>query len=74
MGSGKRRLAGDTVRKTASDEITELRGQTADLWGSLSEMMMANRLRKKAFCGVERTISDVLYCTTGKYEFIQLVK
>tara|TARA_R110000868_G_scaffold411018_1_gene701360 strand:+ start:158 stop:523 length:366 start_codon:yes stop_codon:yes gene_type:complete len=51
MEAGKRRLAGDTVREATSDEVKELRAETAALKETLGEMVMENRLLKKSVLG-----------------------
>ena len=59
MEAGKKRLAGDTVREATSDEVKELRVETAALKETLGEVVMENRLLKKAFSGVGRSIYEV---------------
>ena len=59
MEAGKKRLAGDTVREASSDEVRELRSETAALKETLGEVVMENRLLKKAFSGMGRTIYEV---------------
>ena len=59
MEAGKKRLAGDTVREATSDEVKELRAETAALKETLGEMVMENRLLKKAFSGMGRTIYEI---------------
>ena len=51
MEAGKKRLAGDTVREATSDEIKELRAETAALKETLGEVVMENRLLKKSVLG-----------------------
>jgi len=51
MEAGKKRLAGDTVREATSDEVKELRAETAALKETLGEMVMENRLLKKSVLG-----------------------
>ena len=48
MEAGKKRLSGDTVREATSDEVKELRAETAALKETLGEVVMDNRLLKKA--------------------------
>ncbi len=48
MEAGKKRLSGDTVREATSDEVKELRAETAALKETLGEMVMENRLLKKS--------------------------
>ena len=40
MEAGKKRLSGDTVREATSDEVKELRAETAALKETLGEMVM----------------------------------
>jgi transposase len=51
MEAGKKRLAGDTVREATSDEVKELRAETAALKETLGEIVMENRLLKKSVLG-----------------------
>ena len=51
MEAGKKRLAGDTVREATSDEVKELRAETANLQETLGEVGMENRLLKKSVLG-----------------------
>jgi transposase len=51
MEAGKKRLSGDTVREASSDEVKELRAETAALKETLGEMVMENRLLKKSVLG-----------------------
>lgn len=51
MEAGKKRLAGDTVREATSDEVKELRAETAALKETLGELVMENRLLKKSVLG-----------------------
>jgi transposase len=51
MEAGKKRLAGDTVREATSDEVKELRAETAALKETLGEVVMENRLLKKSVLG-----------------------
>ncbi len=51
MEAGKKRLAGDTVREATSDEVKELRVETAALKETLGEVVMENRLLKKSILG-----------------------
>jgi transposase len=47
LEAGKRRLAGDTVREATSDEVKDLRAETAALKETLAELLMENRVLKK---------------------------
>jgi len=51
MEAGKKRLSGDTVREATSDEVKELRAETAVLKETLGEVVMENRLLKKSVLG-----------------------
>ena len=51
MEAGKKRLSGDTIREATSDEVKELRAETAALKETLGEMVMDNRLLKKSVLG-----------------------
>ena len=48
MEAGKRRLAGNVVREATSDEVKQLRTETAELKEALAEQLMENRLLKKS--------------------------
>ena len=48
MEAGKKRLAGDIVREATTDEVKELRAESAALKEVLTEQLMENRLLKKA--------------------------
>ena len=60
LEAGKKRLSGDSVREATSDEVKELRADTSALKETLGEVVMENRLLKKAFSGMGRTIHEVL--------------
>ena len=51
LEAGKKRLAGDTARAAASDEVKTLRAEAQDLKGALAEQMLENRLLKKSMIG-----------------------
>ncbi len=51
MEAGTKRLSRDTVREATSDEVKELRAETAALKETLGEMVMENRLLKKSVLG-----------------------
>ena len=59
LEAGKKRLAGDVVREATSDEVKELRAETAALKETLGEVVMENRLLKKSVLGLGRTIYEV---------------
>ena len=48
MEAGKKRLAGDVVREATTDEVKELRAESAALKEALAEQRMENRLLKKS--------------------------
>ena len=48
LEAGKKRLAGDTMREAGSDEVKELRSESAQLKEALAESMLENRLLKKS--------------------------
>ena len=48
LEAGKKRLAGDTVREAGSDEVKELRSESAQLKEAIAESMLENRLLKKS--------------------------
>ncbi len=51
LEAGKKRLAGDTAREATSDEVKDLRVETAALKETLAELLMENRLLKKSVIG-----------------------
>ena len=48
LEAGKKRLAGDVVREATSNEVTDLRSEASALKETLAELLMENRLPKKA--------------------------
>ena len=48
MEAGKKRLAGDVVREATTDEVKELRAESAALKEALAEQLMEYRLLKKS--------------------------
>ena len=48
MEAGKKRLAGNVVREASTDEVKELRAESAALKEALAEQLMENRLLKKS--------------------------
>ena len=48
MEACKKRLAGDVVREATTDEVKELRAESAALKEALAEQLMENRLLKKS--------------------------
>ena len=51
MEAGKKRLSGDTVREANSEEVKELRAESAALKETLGELVMENKLLKKSVLG-----------------------
>ena len=51
LEAGKKRLAGDTAREATSDEVKQLRSESAALKEALAEQLMENRLLKKSVIG-----------------------
>ncbi len=47
MEASKRRLAGDTARAAASDEVKDLRHESRDLKECVADLTLENRLLKK---------------------------
>ena len=48
LEAGKKRLPGDTAREATSDEVKDLRAESAALKEALAEQVMENRLLKKS--------------------------
>ena len=48
LEAGKKRLSGDIVREATSDEVKQLRKESAALKEALAEQVMENRLLKKS--------------------------
>ena len=59
LEAGKKRLAGNTIREATSSEVKELRAESSALKETLGELLMENRLLKKAYSGMVRTIYEV---------------
>ena len=51
LEADKKRLSGDTVREATSDEVDDLRRQSAELKETLAEVVMENRVLKKSVLG-----------------------
>src|SRR5262252_2709604 len=51
LEAGKKRLAGDTARAATSDEVKDLRREASALKEVVAELMLENRLLKKARIG-----------------------
>ncbi len=60
LEAGKKRLAGDTAREATSDEVKTLRAEASALKETVAELLMENRLLKKACPGMGRTVHEVL--------------
>jgi len=48
LEAGKKRLSGDTAREATSDEVKQLRTEATALKETLAELLIENRLLKKA--------------------------
>ena len=59
LEAGKKRLAGDTAREATSDEVKTLRAEASALKETLAELLMENRLLKKAYSGMGRTVYEI---------------
>src|SRR2546427_4199562 len=59
LEAGKKRLAGDTAREATSDEVKELKAEARQLKETLAEVLIENRLLKKAFSGIGRTLHEI---------------
>ena len=59
LEAGKKRLAGDTAREATSEEVKGLRQEALGLKEAVAELLMENRLLKKAYSGMGRTIHEV---------------
>ena len=51
LAAGKKRLAGDAVRKATSDEVKDLKAEARQLKEALAEVTLENRLLKKSVIG-----------------------
>jgi transposase-like protein len=71
LEAGKKRLAGDTAREATSDEVKELKAEARQLKETLAEVLIENRVLKKAFSGMGRFMR---YCASEKFEIIELVE
>jgi transposase len=52
LESGKKRLAGDTVREATSDEVRKLRTENRELKEVVAELTLKNRVLKKSLTGL----------------------
>jgi transposase len=59
LEAGKKRLAGDTAREATSEEVKSLRSESSRLKEMLAEVMIENRLLKKACSGMGRTVHEI---------------
>jgi len=59
LEAGKKRLAGDTARETTSDQVEESQAQARQLKELVAELMMENRLLKKAYSAMGSPIHKV---------------
>ena len=59
LEAGKKRLAGDTARAATSDEVRDLRREAGALKEVVAELMLENRLLKKARSGLGRTAHEI---------------
>ena len=59
LEAGKKRLAGDTAREANSDEVKELRSESAQLKEALAETLLKNRLLKKVPSELGATIHEI---------------
>jgi transposase len=61
LEAGKKRLAGDTVREATTDEVKSLRSEASALKETLAELLMENRLLKKACSGMGTTTYEIFF-------------
>ena len=73
VGTGKKRLAGDTAREATSDEVKGIRAETHQLKELLAELMVENRLLKKSVLG-GWGVRYMRYRAAEKLEIIRLVE
>ena len=59
LAAGKKRLAGDTAREATSDEVKGLRAEAHQLKELMAELMLENRLLKKACWRMGSPIPEV---------------
>ena len=65
LEAGKKRLSGDTAREATSDDVKQLRSESAALKEALAEQVMENRLLKKSVIADGRTIHEILCLREG---------
>ena len=51
LETGKKQLAGDTVREATSDEVKDLRSENRELKEVVAEITLKNRVLKKSLTG-----------------------
>src|ERR1700722_17862309 len=74
LEAGKKRLAGDTAREATSDEVKEVQAQARQLKELVAELMIENRLLKKAYSAMGSPIHEVQRCReTGDHPAGQAV-
>ena len=62
LEAGKKRLAGDTARAATSEEVKDLRREASALKEVVAELMLENRLLKKARSGLGSTAHEIPRC------------
>ena len=59
LEAGKKRLSGDTAREATSEEVKDLRAESAALKEALAEQVMETACSKKAYWGMGRTVYEI---------------
>src|SRR6202166_3928435 len=59
LEAGKKRLAGDTAREATGNEVKEIQAQARQLKELVAELMIENRLLKKAYSAMGSPIYEV---------------
>jgi transposase len=59
LEAGKKRLAGDTAREATSDDVKGLRAEAHQLKELLADLLLENRLLKKAYSAMGSPIHEV---------------
>jgi putative transposase len=59
LEAGKKRLAGDTAWEATSDEVNDLRAERGQLKELLADLLLEDRLLKKAYWGMGSPIHEV---------------
>jgi transposase len=74
LEAGKKRLAGDTARTATSDEVKDLRREASALKEVVAELMLENRLLKRARSGLGKTgsVGNVHYRISGQLAFTRM--